>query len=60
MVLVWPRVFEWYLNGFFNDILNGILDSLYRSVVLNGILKLSLRIPLSPAEISLILNGIQW
>ena len=35
MVLVlWPRVFEWYLNGFFND----ILDSLYRSMVLNGIL----------------------
>ena len=24
---------------FLNDILNGILDSLYRSVVLNGILK---------------------
>ena len=24
---------------FFTDILNGILDSLYRSIVLNGILK---------------------
>ena len=31
-------VFEWYLNGFLNDISNGILDSLYRSVVSNGIL----------------------
>ena len=30
-------VFEWYLNVF-NDTLNGIFDSLYRSVVLNGIL----------------------
>ena len=27
-------VFEWYLNGFFND----ILYSVFRSVVLNGIL----------------------
>ena len=33
-------VFEWYLNGpgFLNDMLNGIFDSLYRSVVFNGIL----------------------
>ena len=36
--VLWPRVFEWYPNGFMNDILNGILDSLYRSMVLNGIL----------------------
>ena len=31
--VLWPRVLEWYLNVFFND----ILDSLYRSMVLNGI-----------------------
>ena len=31
--VLWPTVFEWYRN-----ILNSILDSLYRSVVLNGIL----------------------
>ena len=29
-----PRMFEWYLNGFLID----ILESLYRSAVLNGIL----------------------
>ena len=53
-------VFEWYLNSFFSDILNCILDSLYRSVVSNGIFKLPFRVPLIPADISLILNGIQW
>ena len=54
-------VFERYLNGSLNDILNGILDSWYRSVVSNGILNYrSDRVPLSPAEILLILNGIQW
>ena len=36
--VLWPTVFEWYLNGFLNDIMNGILDSLHRLVVLNGIL----------------------
>ena len=46
--LLWPKIFEWYVSGFLNVILNGNLDSLYRSVELN-----------SPAEISLILNGIQ-
>ena len=53
-------MFEWYLNGFLNDILNDILDSLYRSVVIEWYFKLPLRVPLSPAEISSILNGIQW
>ena len=33
--VLWPRVFEWYLNGFLYD----IFYSLYRSVVLNGIMK---------------------
>ena len=36
--VLWARVFEWYLNGFLNDILNESLDILYSSVVLNGIL----------------------
>ena len=40
--------------------MKGNLDSWYRSVVLNGIFKLPLRVPLNPAEISLILNSIQW
>ena len=48
MVFEWylngPRGYngQWYLNGilkgFLNDILNGILDYLYRSVDSNGIL----------------------
>ena len=63
--LLWPRVFETYLNGVLND----ILDSLYRTVVLNGILthqwfEWYFKLALSSTEISLnglmVLNGIQW
>ena len=43
-------------NGFLND----ILDYLYHSVVLNGIFKLPLSVPLSPAEIIEWSNGTEW
>ena len=49
-------VSEWYLNGF--------LMIIWFLCTIQWYLKLPLRVPLSPAEISLngpmVLNGIQW
>ena len=58
--VLWPRLFEWYLNCFVNE----ILDFFVPFCGIEWYFKLPLRVPLSPAEISLngpmVLNDTEW